>query len=167
MSEWFSLFFSPVGRLSPWEFWRASFVLITINFVLEFSQFLGETTDTIAIGIFFLSLYPWICLLVKRLRTGNRSPWWALPIILLYALMQILIYIGLLFFITPDFTSKWIDYVNAKISETDFDIYLDQAMDSVLWPSAISSVIFSLMVVWLIDKLVPERADNSLRDVFS
>jgi len=61
-----SLFFSSHGRLGRRAFWSAAFGLIVANLMLSVMPMLGAVCT-------LLMLWPWTCLLIKRLHDQGRS----------------------------------------------------------------------------------------------
>lgn len=78
------LFFSTAGRISPTTFLRAAIVLIALNILVIFSVYLGPAFYLCLNLVFFLSIWCWISLWVKRYHDGGMTGWYAIFPMLAY-----------------------------------------------------------------------------------
>lgn len=161
-----SLLFNPSGRISQWDFWRGSFVLIALGFVLDLTDLVDSVPDNLMLVFFFALLYPWLCLLFKRLRSGKKSVWWAIVYVLAFITFQICIFLLVVSVFSSDFFSVFADWANDQISEADYQRYSDEMIMKITAPLALGTAFIALVIVWLVNKITPEMVVETLGDVF-
>lgn len=77
------IYLSASGRCARRPFWIAAGVLIALAFGLGLVPLVGPLAN-------LALLFPWACLVLKRLRDMGRSAWWAAPPLALALLSGVL-----------------------------------------------------------------------------
>lgn len=67
-----NLYLSAVGRCARRPFWIAAGILVAVAVGLGVIPLVGPLAN-------LALLFPWACLVFKRLRDMGRSEWWAVP----------------------------------------------------------------------------------------
>lgn len=142
-------------------------MLIVLGFGLDLLDLVDSIPDNFGIMLFLLLLYPWACLLLKRLRIGEKPKWWAAVYILLYTVTQLVVFFGVLAVFSGGIFEIFADSFNEKISEAELDTYVDEMIENIIIPLAFASVFLKLVIVWLIDKFTPEVTDETIGEIFS
>lgn len=66
--DWSRLFFSPEGRIGQKDYWIGVLILVVL-------WVLSHLAHVFAPLVWLLLLWPWVCVIAKRLHDFNRSGW--------------------------------------------------------------------------------------------
>lgn len=84
-----NLLFSPKGRIGPSDLWKGLIILLILQVLITVISAFSPMALTMLLGIVSIALlYPFVCVLGKRLHDNGKSAWWVILVIVAYLVVS-------------------------------------------------------------------------------
>lgn len=92
-----NLLFSPQGRIGPSDLWKGLIILLVVQIALAVLSAFSPMAISMLFSIIGIALiYPYVCILGKRLHDNGKSAWWVILVILVYLILSWIVTLALL-----------------------------------------------------------------------